>query len=278
VPSIGVKTAALLINEYGDLDTLLARASEITQPKRRESLITLADQARLSRTLVILDTTVPVEGPLAETLVRQPEAETLLSFLRRLEFSTLLRRIADGLGVEAPAGAAPAPATQRRKKDDYDHPLRRAPSGGFVTERTEPIYLAKEGSPLHLAEERAAKLAVLPFDRSKYETVDHPERLAALLDEARYQGHVAFRAKVTSADPMQGELVGVALALRPGQAAYIPLAHRAADELDLGGEDARGARSVEVSVGRPCRAQDRGKRQIRHRGARALRHRARRLR
>jgi DNA polymerase I len=237
VPGIGVKTAALLINEYGDLDTLLARASEITQPKRRESLITFADQARLSRTLVILDTNVPLDVPLAETLVRQPEAETLLSFLRRLEFSTLLRRIADGLGVEAPAGAAPAPATQRKKKDDYDHPLRRAPSGGFVTERTEPVYPAKEGSPLHLAEERAAKLAALPFDRSKYETVVHPERLAALLDEARDQSHVAFRAKVTSADPMQGELVGVALALRPGQAAYIPLAHRAADELDLGGEE-----------------------------------------
>ena len=90
---------------------------------------------------------------------------------------------------------------------------------------------------MHLAEERAARLAALPFDRSKYETVVHPERLAALLDEARDQGHVAFRAKVTSADPMQGELVGVALALRPGQAAYIPLAHRAADELDLGGEE-----------------------------------------
>ena len=118
VPGIGVKTAALLINEYGDLDTLLTRASEITQPKRRESLITFADQARLSRTLVILDTHVPVEVPLAETLVRQPDPETLTSFMRRLEFSTLLRRIADGLGVEAPAGAAPAPATQRRKKDD----------------------------------------------------------------------------------------------------------------------------------------------------------------
>ena len=236
VPGIGVKTAALLINEYGDLDTLLTRASEITQPKRRESLITFADQARLSRTLVILDTHVPVEVPLAETLVRQPDPETLTSFMRRLEFSTLLRRIADGLGVEAPAGAAPAPATQRRKKDDYDHPLRRAPSGGFVAARTELTLPVKEGAPLRLAEERAAKLAALPFDRSKYETVVHPERLAALLDAARDQGHFAFRAKVTSADPMQGELVGVALALAPGRAAYVPLGHRASDGLDLGGE------------------------------------------
>jgi DNA polymerase-1 len=94
----------------------------------------------------------------------------------------------------------------------------------------------KEGSPLRLAEERAAKLGARPFDRSKYETVTHPERLAALLDAARDQGHVAFRAKVTSSDPMQGELVGVALALRPGTAVYVPLSHRVSDWLDLGGE------------------------------------------
>ena len=146
VPGIGVKTAALLINEYGDLDTLLARASEITQPKRRESLITFADQARLSRTLVILDTHVPLDVPLAETLVRQPEAETLLSFMRRLEFSTLLRRIADGLGVEAPAGAAPAPKRRSgRRSDDYDHPLRSSPSGRVRcrASRAEPIRTRK---------------------------------------------------------------------------------------------------------------------------------------
>ena len=236
VPGIGVKTAALLINEYGDLDTLLDRASEITQPKRRESLITFSDQARLSRTLVILDAQVPVEVALTKTLVRQPDPETLLSFLRKLEFSTLLRRIADGLGVEAPAGAAPPPATQRRKKDDYDHPLRRSPSGGFAAERTEPALPAREGSPLHLVEERAVKLAALPFDRSNYETVVHPERLAVLLDEARDQGNFAFRVKVDAFDPMQGELVGVALALRPGRAAYVPLAHRESDGLDLGGD------------------------------------------
>ena len=64
-------------------------------------------------------------------------------------------------------------------------------------------------------------------------------RLADLLDAARYQGHFAFRPKLTSSDPMQGELVGVALALVPGHAAYVPLAHRAGDGLDLGGDDDR---------------------------------------
>ena len=155
VPGIGVKTAALLINEYGDLDTLLARASEITQPKRRESLITFADQARLSRTLVILDTHVPLDVPLAETLVRQPEAETLLSFMRRLEFSTLLRRIADGLGVEAPAGAAPAPSNRARRGEVYDHPLREcrreasSPSGPsrFIRRRKARLCISPKSVP-----------------------------------------------------------------------------------------------------------------------------------
>jgi DNA polymerase-1 len=201
-----------------------------------KSVFEKADQARLSRTLVILDRNVPLDVPLEATLMHQPDTDALLSFLRRLEFSTLLRRIADGLGIEAPAGAAPPPKQPRKRGEAYDHPLRKLPAGEFVAERTEPVYPAKEGSPLHLAEERAAKLAALPFDRSKYETVVHSERLAALIDAARGQGHVAFRAKVTSTDPMQGELVGVALALRPGEAAYVPLAHRASDGLDLGGE------------------------------------------
>jgi DNA polymerase I len=235
VPGIGVKTAALLINEYGDLDTLLARASEITQPKRRESLITFADQARLSRTLVILDTHVPVEVPLAETLVRQPDPETLTSFMRKLEFTTLLRRVAEGLGAEVPEGGKAAPAKPSARKSNYDHPLRRGFTGAAHAPARQE---AGEASPSQLATERAAKLAALPFDRSKYETVVHPERLAALLDAARAQGHVAFRAKVTSSDPMQGELVGVALALAPGRAAYVPLGHRAGDGLDLGGKDA----------------------------------------
>ncbi|HSD91659.1 MAG TPA: DNA polymerase I [Methyloceanibacter sp.] len=233
VPGIGVKTAALLINEFGDLETLLARAAEIKQEKRRESLITFADQARLSKTLVMLDCHVPLDVPLAELVVRQPETDALLSFMRKLEFSTLLRRVADGLGVEAPEGAAPPPKTQARKKSDYDHPLRRSPRGETGPPREQKVV---GGSPAQLAVERASKLEGLAFDRSNYETVTALSRLADLLEAARYQGHFAFRAKLNSPDPMQGELVGVALALVPGHAAYVPLAHRAGDGLDLGGE------------------------------------------
>ena len=237
VPGIGVKTAALLINEYGDLDTLLARAGEIKQQKRRESLITYADQARLSRTLVILDCNVPLEVPLEATGVRQPEPEMLTSFMRRLEFSTLLRRVATDLGAPMPEGAAPPAKDQRKRESAYDHPLRKMPTGEFVASRT-IVDTAKGdgGSPAALAANLASKLGSLGFNRSSYETVTELSRLTDLLDAARYQGHFAFRAKLNSADPMQGELVGVALAIVPGHAAYVPLAHRAGDGLDLGGE------------------------------------------
>jgi DNA polymerase-1 len=235
VPGIGVKTAALLIGEYGDLDTLLARASEIKQMKRRESLIAYADQARLSRTLVTLDVRVPLDVPLEATVVHQPEPDILTGFMRRLEFSTLLRRVAEDLGVPAPEGAAPPTKKQQKRESAYDHPLRKLPAGEFVAARPDgEAVKTGPGSPHQLAAERAAKLGSLPFDRSRYETVTDSTRLATLLDAARDQGHVAFRAKLTSSDPMQGELVGVAFALRPGSAAYVPLGHRAADELNFG--------------------------------------------
>jgi DNA polymerase I len=237
VPGIGVKTAALLINEFGDLETLLDRASEIKQDKRRENLIQFADQARLSKALVILDCHAPLEVPLAEIAVRQPDAAALTAFMRKLEFTALLRRVAEGLGAELPEGMAPSPPPQRRKKDDYDHPLRRSPRGEFVATRTMAEPAKKEaGSPGQMAVERAGKLEAIAFDRSNYETVTDIGRLADLLSSARYHGRFAFRVKLNSFDPMQGELIGVALAITPGHAAYVPVAHRASDGLDLGGD------------------------------------------
>jgi DNA polymerase-1 len=190
VPGIGVKTAALLINEYGDLETLLARASEIAQPKRRESLITFADQARLSKSLVILDTHVPLEVTLAETAVRQPDTEALTSFMRKLEFTTLLRRVAEGLGAELPAGMTPSLPTQRRKKDDYDHPLRRTPRGETGPQRERRV----EGGSRRSSQRNALPPQAVPFSRANYETVTEAKRLADLIESARYQGHFAFRA------------------------------------------------------------------------------------
>ncbi|WP_209505198.1 MULTISPECIES: DNA polymerase I [unclassified Ruegeria] len=110
-PGIGIKTAALLINEFGDLETLLDRADEIKQPKRRQTLIEMRDQIELSKKLVQLDENTPLDFTLDDLEVRDPDADTLLAFLAEMEFRTLTKRIADKLGVEAPVITdAPAPA------------------------------------------------------------------------------------------------------------------------------------------------------------------------
>src|ERR1700744_4725737 len=109
VPGIGIKTAAQLINEYGDLEGLLSRAGEIKQPKRREALIENAEKARISRQLVLLDDKVDLEVPLDDLAVHEPDARKLVAFLKAMEFSTLTRRVADysqinPADIEADAG------------------------------------------------------------------------------------------------------------------------------------------------------------------------------
>ncbi|KZY03958.1 MULTISPECIES: DNA polymerase I [unclassified Sulfitobacter] len=115
-PGIGIKTAALLINEYGDLESLLTRAEEIKQPKRRQTLIDHAEQIRLSRKLVLLDENTPLDFTLDDLEVRDPDPETLLGFLAEMEFRTLSRRVAEGLGREAPVIPETAPATPEMPK------------------------------------------------------------------------------------------------------------------------------------------------------------------
>ncbi|UWR26216.1 DNA polymerase I [Sulfitobacter sp. S223] len=117
-PGIGIKTAALLINEYGDLDALLERASEIKQPKRRQTLIDNADQIRLSRQLVQLDEKTPLDFTLDDLEVREPDPEKLMEFLSKMEFRTLTKRIADALHIEAPAIPEPKPSADAPEQID----------------------------------------------------------------------------------------------------------------------------------------------------------------
>src|SRR5579871_6406038 len=112
VPGIGVKTAAQLLTEYGDLETLLARAGEIKQPKRRESLQQNEELIRISRQLVLLDDKVKLDVPLNDLAVHEPDARKLIAFLKAMEFSTLTRRVAeysqvDPADVAADAGKSP---------------------------------------------------------------------------------------------------------------------------------------------------------------------------
>lgn len=191
-PGIGIKTAALLINEYGDLETLLARADEIKQPKRRAALIDNADLIRISKRLVLLDDATPLDFTLDDLEVRAPEAETLLGFLNEMEFRTLTRRVADHFGAEPPALPAAAPA-----------PSRDAEPG-----------------------ETPAPPAQPDFDAAEYVCIRDLDTLRDWLAEIDEIGHVAVDTETTSLDEMRAELVGVSLSVRPGRAAYIPLQHR----------------------------------------------------
>ncbi len=126
VPGIGIKTASALIGEYGDLDTLLANASSIKQPKRRQLLIDFADQARMSRTLVTLHDDVDSGTPLSATKMRDLDAEKLIAFLKAIELSTLTKRVAEATGVD-PNAIEADPAIRSAKHHDATFAARLVP-------------------------------------------------------------------------------------------------------------------------------------------------------
>ncbi|MEZ5939703.1 MAG: DNA polymerase I, partial [Hyphomonadaceae bacterium] len=221
VPGIGIKTAAQLINEYGDLETLLSRAEEIKQPKRRENLIAHAEMARLSRTLVTLRTDAPTPEPLEAMGVADPEAGPLIDFLQEMEFRTLTRRVAETLGAPVPDAAA--------KSDS--RPAAAKPATTGETPASNASAPAPEG---YRNQPVAAPDA--PFDHSTYETVITLEHLQQWIDAARAAGVVAVDTETTGLDSMRAGLVGVSLAIAPGRACYIPVGHGPKGDDLLGGD------------------------------------------
>jgi DNA polymerase-1 len=200
VPGIGPKTAAELITMYGDLENLLKHAEEIKQPKRREALIEHADQARLSRRLVLLDDHVPLPCPMADLAIKPLDPAKVTAFLQAQNFRSLLVRLQPRLaGTASPstatASASPSPAP--------------APISDAAT-------LAK-------AEQR-------------YELIQDVADLDRWIEAARDQGYVAIDTETTLPDRALSGIVGVAIALAPGHAGYIPVGHRASEDdgtLDL---------------------------------------------
>src|SRR5215831_7907463 len=173
VPGIGVKTAAQLISEYGDLDTLLKRASEIKQEKRRQILIENADKARLSRTLVTLDQNVKLDVPLADLGIHDPDYKRLIAFLKAMEFSTLMRRIAEAKGIDAgevePDEKMKAGANPIAKAKSVSTP---APTKAVVPAGKDRSVQGADAifSPQGLAASRAEAARKAKLDRSRYET------------------------------------------------------------------------------------------------------------
>ena len=233
VPGIGPKTAAQLLEEYGDLDTLLERASEIKQNKRRENLIEFADQARLSRELVTLKTDTPLDIDLDGLKLEPQDGPKLIAFLKAMEFNTLTRRVAEATGTEVgevEAAAVEVEAGSAAHGPDLDEGMAKAP------EPSKADTGDGDGlTPQALAETRRQAAAASKFDRDAYVCIRDAETLDAWIAKAREAGVVAFDTETNSLDAMQAELAGFSLCSTPGEAAYVPLNHKSGNGDLLGG-------------------------------------------
>jgi len=208
-PGIGIKTAAQLIQEYGDLETLLARAGEIKQPKRRETLQNFADQIRISKRLVTLDAHAPLDFTLDDLEVRDPDPAQLMEFLNRMEFRTLTKRVADKFGL------APPVATEVSRGD--------AAAAAWADKAAPGAKIVAQAAP------------EAPFDTVAYVKITDAATLGKFLGQARARGWIAVDTETTSLDEMQAELVGISLCVEPGQAGYIPLGHSTGSDDLFGG-------------------------------------------
>ncbi|MAU98105.1 MAG: DNA polymerase I [Fulvimarina sp.] len=244
VPGIGPKTAADLLETYGNLETLLERAGEIKQAKRRENLIAFAEQARLSKRLVTLDQDTPLDVALDDLFLHEPDGEKLIAFLKAMEFTTLTRRVASQLSVSASDVETATIAV--------DGPARGPDLDPAAASGSLPTISDGEGgaprlalTPQMLVEQRRAEAAGTSFDHSAYLTIRDEAALGAFLAEATETGILAFDTETDQLSAMNGKLVGVSFATAPGRAAYVPLGH-----VSPGGEaDLLSEKSVEEEIG-----------------------------
>ncbi len=190
VPSIGPKTAAELINAYGDVEGVLANLENIKQPKRREVLTTHAEAARMSRRLVELKRDVPLPTPLESFDLVPLDNTALYAFLEQQSFTSLMKKFG--------SASAQAPFAGESAKAPSIH--------------AQPAKLEGVVQP------------IVPKDVS-YETVHDEAALQRWIDAALATGYVAFDTETTGLDAVEVELVGISLATQAGKACYIPLGH-----------------------------------------------------
>ncbi|GAA0640807.1 DNA polymerase I [Brevundimonas lenta] len=209
-PGIGPKTAAQLLDEYGDLDTLLARAGEIKQPKRRETLINFRDQILLSRELVRLSCDAPAPEAIDDFAVRDPDPEVLADFLDKMEFRSLRNRVGDG---KAPARDGTA----------------------FVA-RPKPL-TAPVITPRYAPQAPTTPNEAHNFDLEGYVCVQTIEELDAWIARATEAGVVGFDVETDALSSNFAGLCGVSLAIGPNDACYVPLTHEHAPVESAGGLD-----------------------------------------
>ena len=199
VPGIGPKTATQLIQQYGDVEAVLANVEEITKPKLKQNLIEHADNARLSRELVRLVCDAPLPEPLEDLALKGIPPEPLKEFLEDQGFKSLLNRMVGG-----------SPNTGATVRNDVIAALDRKPAAPSKS-------LEPEGPQK------------IEIDFSKYETVIDEAALDRWIDEARAQGYVAVDTETDCIDCIVARLAGISLATAPNRACYIPVGHTGAD-------------------------------------------------
>ncbi|HET7468571.1 MAG TPA: DNA polymerase I, partial [Gemmatimonadales bacterium] len=222
VKGIGEKGAQKLLADYGDLETILARAPEITAKRTREALLAQADNARLSRELVTIKRDVPIELDVDDLGLREPDREAVIRILTELEFFSLAKRLGGSSGTGAApvaaeagvqAGVPPAAVAPAEESGAYSAQEPDAAAGAPVATATLPATAADWHA---LDEEQPLEVTVL----------DDPDDLPALISRLRAAPLVGLDAETTSLAPHDAQLVGLSLAASPREVWYLPFGHR----------------------------------------------------
>ena len=201
VPGIGIKTAALLINEYGNLDGLFKNAESIKQKKRRENIIEFEEQAYLSKKLVTLRDNVPLPIPIQETALKDIDANKLISFLKEMEFRTLTDKKSKELSID---------------------------SDTIKASNQVEVFGKKETNKTEINEEISSK-----FDLSKYQIIETKSELHKWQIKAENIGYVSFDTETNSLDAMNADMIGFSLCTSENDACYVPLLHTNEGERQL---------------------------------------------
>jgi DNA polymerase-1 len=194
VKGIGEKGAQKLLAEFGDLETMLARAGEVTAKRPREALLTQAENARLSRELVTIKRDVPVELDVSDLVLQEPDREAVIRLLTELEFYTLVRRLTD---------ANPPPEAGTAAVEDED-------AGELDFSADSWLSLSDLSAP------SAPSVTV----------IDDPDELPALVERLRSAPLVGIDVEATASEPHDAELIGLSLAASPEEVWYLPFGHR----------------------------------------------------
>tara|TARA_Y100001968_G_scaffold123216_1_gene112158 strand:+ start:14615 stop:17410 length:2796 start_codon:yes stop_codon:yes gene_type:complete len=193
IPGIGIKTAALLINEYGDLDGLFKNSAKIKQKKRRENIIEFENQAHISKKLVTLKSDVPLPIPIKETSLKAIDAKKLISFLKEMEFKTLTEKKSKELNIDSDKIKASVQVEKFEKKTNNN---------------------------VRETEEVSSE-----FDRDNYQVIQSLDELKLWKLKAENVGYMAFDTETNSLDAVKADMVGFSMCTSENDACYVPLLH-----------------------------------------------------